>query len=166
MTRRLSKLSRVASRWVRPLSACALLPLLFAAGCGRSKFDYAPVSGQVLLDGAPVKNARVVFMPSTSGTDGEAGPYSNGETDDEGRYRLRSVEERPREGAVIGSHRIIVSARKSHLDPEDRDIEIIDVQEIIPAPYYDYRNTPLTFSVPPGGSDSADFALQSKKGLR
>ncbi len=105
-------------------------------------------------------------MPNTTSSDGEAGPYSNGETDDEGRYRLKSVEERPREGAVIGSHRIIVSTRKSHLDPEDRDIEIVDAEEIIPAPYYDYRNTPLTFSVPPGGSDSADFALKSKKSLR
>lgn len=138
-----------------------LLAAVSLAGCGGSKFDFASVSGQILLDGKPVENARVVFMPTASGKDGEAGPYSNGETDEQGRYKLESATEKSTKGAVVGFHRIIVSTRRSHLDPTNPDIEIVDVEESIPFPYYDYRRTPLEFEVTPEGSDSANFSLQS-----
>lgn len=137
-----------------------LLATLAMTGCGGSKFDFAPVSGKILLEGEPVNNARVVFMPRASGTDAEAGPYSNGETDEQGRYELRSATENSTRGAVVGSHRVIVSTRRSHLDPDNPDIEIIDAEERIPQPYNDYRKTPLEFDVPPEGSESADFSLE------
>ncbi len=160
------KFVRVASRGAVVRVYAVVLAMLFTVGCGRSKFEYAPVAGQILLDGNPVANARVVFMPTAAGADGEAGPYSNGETDQEGRYRLTSVSEHPMEGAVVGAHRVIVSTRKSHLDPNNRDIEIIDAREIIPQPYCDYRKTPLVFEVPAKGSASADFALHSNESRR
>jgi hypothetical protein len=140
-----------------------LAVVLAVAGCGDSKFSYAPVAGQVLLDGKPVPNARVVFMPRTTREDGEAGPYSNGTTDDEGRFTLATVESDSKSGAVVGPHRVIVSTRQAHVEPNDPDIEIIDSPETIPRPYNHYRLTPLTFEVPPKGTTSADFKLDSKK---
>lgn len=140
------------------LAVAAILATI--GGCGTSKFRYAPVSGQVLLDGDPVPNARIVFMPVAAGTEKEAGPYSNGTTDAEGHYTLSTVAPRPRRGAVVGTHRVIVSTRKSHLDPENPDVEIIEAEELIPAPYYDYRNTPLTIEVSSEGTSEAHFRLE------
>jgi hypothetical protein len=141
----------------------ALLTLLaVTTGCGDGKFQFAPVEGRVLLDGQPVAKARVVFMPKASTADGEAGPYSGGETDLEGRYTLSTLEETPTVGAVIGSHRITISTRVAHLDPDKLDTEVIDSPETIPAEYTNYRLTPLTFDVPAGGSTSADFSLESQ----
>lgn len=137
---------------------------LTMTGCGDSQFEFAPVSGQVLLDGKPVNGARVVFMPQASGDKLVVGPYSNGETDDEGRFQLESVEPRPNAGAVVGPHRVVVSTRKTHLDPEDRDIEIVDSPETIPWPYTNYKKTPLTFEVTPDGSETANFELSGELG--
>lgn len=148
------------------LSVTGLVVTALIAGCGDSKFQYAPVSGQVLLDGNPVPNARITFMPSASGQHGEAGPYSNGETDEEGRFQLESVDDDPTSGAVVGSHRVIVSTKRSHLDPSNPDIEIIDKQEVIPFPFNDYRKTPLVFDLTPEGSETADFAIESSKKRR
>ena len=139
---------------------------VLSIGCGDSRFKYAPVSGQVLLDGKPVSGARVVFMPRATGESHEAGPYSNGETDDEGRFQLESVEAKSRDGAVVGPHRVIISTRKSHLDPDDRDVEIIDSPEIIPWPYTNYKKTPLSFEVPAEGSEVANFELDGQLGKR
>jgi hypothetical protein len=143
--------------------AGALLTLVaITTGCGDSKFKFAPVEGRVLLDGHPVAKARVVFMPQASGADGEAGPYSGGETDADGRYSLASTEETPHAGAVVGSHRIVISTKRAHLHPTELDLEVIDSPETIPAEYTNYRLTPLTFDVPVGGTTSADFSLESQ----
>ena len=143
--------------------AALLLALLtITTGCGDSKFKFATVEGRVLLDGQPVAKARVVFMPQASGAEGEAGPYSGGKTDADGRYTLSSTEETPRAGAVVGAHRIIISTKRAHLHPTELDTEVIDSPETIPAEYTTYRLTPLTFDVPASGSTSADFSLESQ----
>ena len=144
------------TRIVVALMAVSILP-----GCGDSMFDYAPVSGRITLDGQPVSKARVVFMPKSTREDGEAGPFSNGETDAEGRYRLRSVSKSPIDGAVIGPHRIIISTRRMHMDPDNPDREILDSNETIPRLYSDYTLSQLQFEVPPEGSDAANFDLVS-----
>jgi hypothetical protein len=137
----------------------AILLATAAMGCNSSKFEFAPVKGQVLLDGKPVDQAKIVFMPSTVREDGESGPYSQGLTDAEGRFALETVEPSPRTGAVVGPHRIIVSTKQARLDPEVLDREIIDVPESIPWEYTYYKRTPLKYEVPRGGTNSADFAI-------
>jgi len=146
----------------RSFDALLLGLLAITVGCGDSKFKFAPVEGRVLLDGQPVAKARVVFMPQTRTDDGETGPYSGGETDADGRYSLASTEETPRTGAVVGSHRIIISTKRAHLHPTELDTEVIDSPETIPAVYTNYRLTPLTFEVPAGGTTTADFSLESQ----
>ncbi len=143
--------------------ASAMLTLLgVTTGCGDSKFKFAPVEGRVLLDGQPVAKARVVFMPQSRNEDGETGPYSGGKTDADGRYTLTSTDEESRLGAVVGPHRIVISTKRAHRHPTKLDVEIIDAPEVIPAVYTNYRLSPLTFDVPPGGSTSADFSLESQ----
>lgn len=135
--------------------------VLLSCGCSGSKFDFADVSGRVLLDGEPVNEAKVVFMPSAVNEDGESGPYSQGLTDGDGRYELVTQDERGRSGAVVGPHRVIVSTKQAHLDPDVMDREIIDVPESIPWKYTHYRETPLSFEVPRRGAENADFSLES-----
>ncbi|WP_425400296.1 hypothetical protein [Aeoliella sp.] len=106
----------------------------------------------------------MTFMPMTVREDGEAGPYSNGETDAEGKFTLVTAEQRERRGAVVGKHRVIVSTKKAHLDPNDRDREIVDSPEILPRIYYDYRQTTLEVEIPEGGTETIELSLDSKAG--
>ena len=155
-----------AARLLPQWSLASLLLTALVVGCGDSRFQIAPVAGKVLLDGEPVSNARVVFMPRAQGDDREAGYYSQGETDAEGRYRLKTVEKKPQGGAVVGLHRIMITTRRSKIDPNDPDREIVEATERIPLPYSDYRSTPLEWEVPAGGTDAADFELVSTRKRR
>lgn len=148
------------SRDTRALLAVAA-SLALCIGCNSSKFEFADVTGRILLDGEPVQEARVVFMPTEVTDDGEAGPYSQGRTDADGRFTLQSIEERPRNGAVVGQHKIIVSTKKARLDPNQLDVEIIESPETIPRQYTYYKRTPLRFNVPSGGTVSAELLLDS-----
>ncbi|MEQ8846715.1 hypothetical protein [Botrimarina sp.] len=135
--------------------------LALSCGCNSSKFEFAEVRGRVVLDGKPVSEAKVVFMPTTINEDGESGPYSQGLTDSDGRYELTTQDEHARSGAVVGRHRVVVSTKQAHLAEGVMDREIIDVPESIPRKYTHYRETPLVFEVPTGGADDADFSLES-----
>ena len=141
-----------------PIMAALFVSLV---GCNNSKFEFAKVEGRVLLDGSPVPEAKVVFMPTSQTSDGEAGPYSMGVTDAEGVFTLNSVEKKPHAGAVVGPHKIIVSTKRSHLAPDSLDVEIIDSPETIPPQYSHYKKTTLQFEVPSGGTDEANLDLVS-----
>ncbi len=143
------------------VSVVAVVLLTTFVGCSGSKFEFADVEGSVTLDGQPVPEAKVVYMPMASSDDGEAGPYSQGITDAEGRYTLSSVEPSPHDGAVVGQHKIVVSTKRAHLDPDRLDVEIIDSPETIPHQYTYYKRTPLTHEVPSGGTENADIQLVS-----
>lgn len=149
-----------AAHAVGPVVVVAVL-VVSAVGCGGSKFKLADVEGRVVLDGEPVSGAKVVFMPATFNDEGESGPYSQGVTDAEGHYHLKTQDEEGRRGAVIGRHRVIVSTKRARLDPDAMDREIIDVPESIPRKYTHHKETPLTFEVPLDGADNADFALET-----
>lgn len=147
------------------ISLAAVTSVLAAVslGCSGSKFEFAEVEGQIILDGQPVSEAKVVFMPTTTNENGESGPYSHGMTDAEGRYELSTQDEEGRSGAVVGRHRVIVSTKQARLDPNVMDREIIDVPESIPWKYTHYKKTPLTFDVPSDGAKDADFLLESSQ---
>ena len=139
----------------------AVFVIMPFVGCNSSRFEFAEVQGRVLLDGEPVNDAKVVFMPTAITEDGLSGPYSQGRTDTDGRFTLSSVEERSRIGAVVGQHKIVVSTKKARRDPNLLDVEIIDSPETIPRQYTYYKRTPLTYDVPRGGTDSAELLLES-----
>jgi hypothetical protein len=82
------------------LILAALTPL---AGCSRGPV-VAEVVGIVKLDGKPVPNVKIMFMPDP--VKGTVGPISAGLTDDEGHFKLKCEDER--DGAVVGWHRVVV----------------------------------------------------------
>ena len=129
-------------------------------GCNSSKFDLAPVSGVVTLDGEPVADARVIFEPQRTGQEAlSAGPSSNGVTDDEGRFTLETTVEGHR-GAVVGAHTVTVSTYLAEID-RTKDTSRIIRQEEIPARYQEPGA--LTFTVPSDGTTTADFSLTRKE---
>ncbi|NOX53831.1 MAG: carboxypeptidase regulatory-like domain-containing protein [Planctomycetes bacterium] len=159
------------------LGACVLL----AAGCGGGDGAGGPktvdVSGTVFMDGKPLEGADVRFI----GPDGKFIGY--GRTDASGKYTLV-------QGAVPGTNKVYISkieesetggefnyeegvdpgqaaaAMQAMADPEDAtdavDVEALGQKELIPDIYSDPAKTKLTFQVPEGGTDSANFQLTSK----
>jgi hypothetical protein len=127
----------------------AFLLLLGVVGCGGSA---VPVSGRVTLDGKPIADATVTFQPADSG---KPGTGSAGKTDANGQFTLQLVGMN-RPGALIGKHRISITA----LGNTEADDSGKKTRDQVPA-WYNTQST-LTFEVPSGGTDKANFELSSK----
>jgi len=139
------------------------LVLVGLAGCGGGdSFEIAPVSGTVTLNGQPLADATIGFQPS--GGEKEQGPGSSGKTDAQGRYTLTTND--GRRGATVGTHQVRISTLKmaENKDVEDASIFIklsksgsVLAPEKVPSKYA--KEEPLTFTIPSGGTDKADFNL-------
>lgn len=146
------------------LKASAFLGLVvvLVAGCGGDP-KYAAVSGRVLVDGKPREGLVVMFQPIGSKENPNPGKGSAGRTDADGRFTL-SVDDST-SGAVIGQHKVAIftplSENELRSDPEigSDDGAPPGPKETIPPKYNDM--TELTFTVPPEGSDQANFDLQT-----
>lgn len=143
-------------------AVCAAAAALSAAGCGGGP-KTAPVSGTVLVDGKPMANLAVVFQPIGSKANENPGRGSYGTTDSNGKYTL-FVD--GASGAVVGKHKVAIftNLSKDQLTSTPADTGSTDGEEpasaeIIPPKYNDM--TELTFDVPPGGTDKADFKVES-----
>ncbi|QDT66509.1 transthyretin-like family protein [Calycomorphotria hydatis] len=102
--------------------------------------ELAEVTGTVLLDGEPVPNARLQFLPAE-------GRPSYGKTDEDGQFRLRyNLRE---DGAVLGNHRVEITTEDLIEDAETE--KSIKVPERIPKKYN--VNSELVMEVAPGYND-------------
>lgn len=91
--------------WSRFLaSACCALGLVLLAGCGESRPTRVPVSGQVLIDGQPLKFGFIRFIP-------EGARPSGAKLDGEGRFTLSCFD--GADGAVPGKHKVEISANET-----------------------------------------------------
>jgi len=133
--------------------------LSLVLGCGGGPSKLASVSGKVTLDSQPLADALVVFQPESAGPDGSAG--SQGKTNANGEFTLRQVSS-DRSGALVGKHRVMISAQQTRAGGGDkpRSEEQEKSVDRVPAKYN--ANTTLTFDVPAGGSNAANFDLKSK----
>ncbi len=138
----------------------AIACLLLIPGCGESGPRMEPVSGTVTLKGAPIEGADVYFVHEQQ--------VSVGKTDSEGHYDLVP-------GAVAGENKVYFSKIEGGASSEEDDgmaeIEMEAARssgagrkanvpkQIIPAEYSNASNPKLSFTVPSGGSTSADFEL-------
>lgn len=140
------------------------VPLLLAVGCSGDGFKLVPVSGRVTKNGQPLANVRVTFQPIGE----NPGPGSAGTTDADGRYKLVvSSQQHQGDGAVVGKHTVRIGSvlpgeGANVTDPSigSPDGEPLTGKELIPPKYN--QDTILTFDVPPGGTDKADFDLKFK----
>ncbi len=81
-----------------------LLALPLAVGCSQEA-PYGVVEGVVTLDGKPLTNVEVVFMPDPE--KGNRGRRSTAVPDKDGRFRIAS--DLGRDGAPVGFHRVLVN---------------------------------------------------------
>ena len=178
-----SFLFTVQSVFVR--TAIIAFCLLFLGGCQTKKSngtDIVRVSGIVTLDGEPLADANLVFIPfQASGEQDSFAPISVATTDAQGNYLLRITEQT--EGAVVGWHYVLISKfnRPQSDEPTpatepgskpgdlpDRLLQQIELQrklgrsfqfpgETLPS-YYNSDST-LTFQVPREPTTNANFKL-------
>lgn len=118
--------------FARSLRNWLLLLLLVAAGCD-SRPKRVPVSGKVLIDGAPLAFGAVVFIP-------EGGRQSTGSIDANGNFKLTCFE--PNDGALVGKHHVQVLGNepinnttiKWHAPKKYADRQTSDLKEDITGP--------------------------------
>jgi hypothetical protein len=122
-------------------AAVAVLVLaVVLTGCSR-RFPMAEVSGKVTLDGKPLSDATVMFVP-------EKGFAAAGTLQPDGTFRL--ISGRPGDGAVIGSHKVALMPA----DPLDTPI---------PTKFRSAETSGLSVEVK-AGKNSFEFDLTSDEG--
>jgi hypothetical protein len=115
------------------MTAAAALVLMLSVGCGgRDLPELAPVEGKVTLDGKPVPNVMVQFLPENGGRP------STGTTDDEGHYELTYVAGEM--GARLGRNKVEVVMIWPDGEPTP------GVKDVVPAAYKG-KDTTLSFEV-------------------
>jgi hypothetical protein len=126
---------------------------LVAAGCGGSGAGpgLVKVDGTVTLDGQPVANATISFLPDGSGEGGYTSP-AYGQTDEDGYYKLMySIS---KSGANPGKYKVEVST----FQEAEPDADVPARPETIPVNYN--QQTELSVEVMDGGGPY-DFELKS-----
>jgi hypothetical protein len=134
-------------------SASLLLGLGLFVGCTGGGGKFAPVSGSVRLNGKPLAGASVGFEPVVADK-ATYGPGSHALTDAEGRYTLKVTAENIT-GALVGKHTVRISLGDA---PKDDPTGVHLTRELLPARYN--SRSELSFEVPSGGSDAANFDLK------
>lgn len=122
--------------WV--LATASVLSLC-GCGCGGDLPELGKVKGVVTLDGQPLAEAQVEFLP-------ESGRPSGAETDEDGRYRLRYTADT--DGAIVGRHTVKI---RTAIDGRDDP-----ASERLPPRYH--SPSELTADVE-AGSNEIDFEL-------
>lgn len=75
-----------------------------AAGCSRGP-EFVEVAGVVTLDGKPLPEVEVVFLPNSE--KGNKGPRAAAYTDKQGHYKLH-CDQANRDGTVVGPTRVCI----------------------------------------------------------
>lgn len=120
---------RIPSAATLPLVLC-LAALCVVAGCGQGRPDRVAVSGQVLIDGQPLTQGLIQFVP-------EGARPSGGKLDANGRFKLTCYD--GGDGIVPGTHRVMISAK-----------EILSESKVrwhAPPKYADFRESGLVFTI-------------------
>jgi len=140
----------------------AALAWVFLAGCSE-KYpnlpEQYPVAGRITLDGKPLPDAGIMFLPrgDTRGT----GAF--GMSDKEGKYTLKTDHGGP--GAPEGEYAVTISRvvnRDGTPYVPKPDVAEAGERETLPAFYHDSMKTVLSAKVPKGG-DTVNFDLTSKR---
>ena len=123
-------------------------------GCADEK-PIALVSGVITFEGEPLVGASITTQPMATAGNSNPGSGSFGETDEQGRYSLELVEPAV-QGAIVGTHRVIIVREQGEEDPTI-DLPTVTVDRSWPTRFTDGS---LRLEVPAEGTDKADFDLK------
>lgn len=135
------------------------------SGCGDGS-GTVPVAGIVKLDGQPLKNASVSFLPQGDGK------QATGTTDDAGKFVLST--DNPRDGAMPGNYKVVIEPSVNFVETADglssdqamaaNAAALAKAKKPtgpqVPESYTRLDKTPLTQEVPPRGE--VVFDIKSK----
>jgi len=149
------------SRWFRVGAALAVLTLV--AGCGGGR-KVVKVSGLVTFNGQPAKNVIVTFQPiAAEGENDTPGRGSGAVTGEDGRYTL--IYDGDKQGCLTGKHRVRISpqfgTKKTGEEGPEGPRTAGGWNYLIPPEWNDLST--IEFDVPSGGTDNADFHIETKK---
>jgi hypothetical protein len=133
-----------------------LVVALLLAGCGGRSYKTPPVSGRITLEGKPLANAMVAFVPDVPVGQKDRPPSSVGTTDADGRYSLSLNGDPETSGAVVGKHKVMITLGAQ--GPSDDAKPTFHKQ--LPQRYN--RRTELECDVPGEGRADANFDLKWK----
>lgn len=127
--------------------------------------EFAEVRGAVTLDGKPVEDIAVRFVPDEAG--GHFGPTSSGYTDGDGKYAIR-CDKYERDGTAPGSYRVVIldlstisgvpRARQSRRSENGSAVGAGNAAWVL-ARYADVSSTPLRNVVVAPGTQEINFEL-------
>lgn len=151
----------------RAAGALLVLGLIGLVGCGGGP-RLASVSGVVKVDGKPYPNAVVSFQPIGDKGNPNPGRGSSGYTDTNGKFVLKY--DGLDDGAVVGTHlvRIMTKGNDTMVQGGGEGTGSDDFTppagvKIDPIPAEWNGLSEKTFVVPAGGTDQANFDIESKK---
>lgn len=128
----------------------SLVAVAASAGCGRS--NNASVSGQVTLDGNPLRRGTVGYHPT------EQGPVAYSGIDEDGRYEVKTGN---LAGLVAGDYVVTVVAIEGVIDPAAAGNQPPQAGRLLtPVVYRNKATSPLRYLVSTG-SNEIDIALNS-----
>ncbi len=128
------------------LRALVGISLLSLAGCASDLQFNEQVEGTVKLDGMPLSNVLVEFVPNLKSK--TQAPVSRATTDSSGHFILMCANERP--GAVIGRHNVLVRVGRggqSGADEMDAPPDRSSGRPAIPSIYGNATKTPLKVEI-------------------
>ncbi len=129
---------------ITPRRLVVCLVAVALSGCSRG-IPMGQVDGIVRLDGAPLADAMVTFIPEDRKL-----PQSTGFTDSEGRFQLRC--NNGQLGATVGNHRVIaIDAARAPAGKGKDDDELPEGKDVpvsrVPAKFSRPDKTPLRQAV-------------------
>jgi hypothetical protein len=125
------------------LTGCAFLLCILVGCSGSHERETEKVSGVVTLDGKPMTQGTVMFVPET----GRAGL---GVIGSDGAYQLTTY--KPDDGALVGHHKVSVAIPEGSETRPTRSI-------VIPRRYMSAESSGLTFEVKAGAENRIDLKL-------
>ena len=126
--------------------SCILLGMIVLAGCSTGPRKYK-VKGTVTLDGQPLPEGDLIFMPDDKNQHPEPGKITNG------RFELMALE--GKKHVQISASKIIPGSKVRGAGGEPV------AEEYIPKRYN--SPTELTYEVKPQAENIAEFKLDSKR---
>jgi hypothetical protein len=132
----------------RILMVLAFAAFATIAGCGKTWSQNNSVEGTVKLEGTPVPNVTVQFIPDDPKTQG---PMSTGTTDEKGHFQLNCSNGKP--GAVIGKHNVVILVGRTESGGAASNLAI-------PAVYKVATQTPAQVDVT---ADSHSYDVELKR---
>jgi hypothetical protein len=120
------------------------------AGCGSGNPATYAVTGKVTYQGKPVKNAGVMFMPSS-------GRPASSLTDAEGRFTLRTFKDG--DGAIGGENVVCISKTMPAPADNTKDPMLKKMISLLPTCYATPTTSPLKVTVSATGPNDFTFNL-------